>query len=414
MDKSADTQIGQYILRRAYVTEQELAEAQKAQQEAAARGEQEPLIRVLVRRGMLTENQARRIVDSAKEDTGVPTAIPGYELIQRIGRGSQAVVYKARQVSMDRIVALKVLSRKSAVSADAESRQRFIQEVRAAAQLNHNNIVQAYDAGEVNGYSYFVMEYVEGITVSDMIEQQEGPLDEKKALRVILQIAEALAHAHSRGFIHRDVKPKNIMITPEGTAKLADMGLARREKNVQAALEEMGKAYGTPYYISPEQVRGDMNIDFRADIYSLGATLYHMITGRVPFQAPTPQAVMQKHLTATLVPADHINAKLSAGVCEVIEVMMSRRSKDRYGSTENLLVDLRSVFNDEPPRLARELVDGALLQGLSEGDELDEREVAQLEGRPSGDAMAFNTLAVILAILLALSIIANLILIATR
>jgi len=305
---------------------------------------------------------------------------------------------------------LKILSQKSAVAADAESRQRFIQEARAAAQLNHNNIVQAYDAGEASGYSYFVMEYVEGTTVADVIEMQGGALGEKQALKIILQIAEALEHSHSRGFIHRDVKPKNIMITNEGIAKLADMGLARRAEDIKLALDEVGKAFGTPYYIAPEQVRGDINIDFRADIYSLGATLYHMVTGRVPFQAPTPQAVMQKHLTATLVPPDHINSKLSAGICEVIEVMMSRRPKDRYASTKDLLVDLRAVFSDEPPRLARELVDGAVLKGLADGEELDEHEAAELRGEVLGNPMAFNTLAVILAIVLALSVILNLIL----
>ncbi|MDK1030949.1 MAG: serine/threonine-protein kinase [Planctomycetia bacterium] len=410
MNDSATARLAKDIVRNGLVTKAELQQALAAQGEAAGEAGAQSILKYLVDRGHMTSGQAQRVLDEAKEDTAAPAAIPGYEIMQRIGRGSQAIVFKARQVSMDRVVALKILSQKSAVAVDAESRQRFVQEARAAAQLNHNNIVQAYDAGEAGGYSYFVMEYVEGTTVADVIEMQGGALGEKQALKIILQIAEALEHSHSRGFIHRDVKPKNIMITNEGIAKLADMGLARRAEDIKLALDEVGKAFGTPYYIAPEQVRGDINIDFRADIYSLGATLYHMVTGRVPFQAPTPQAVMQKHLTATLVPPDHINSELSAGICEVIEVMMSRRPKDRYASTKDLLVDLRSVFSDEPPRLARELVDGAIPQGLADGEELDEREAAELRGEVLGNPMAFNTLAVILAIILALSLILNLIL----
>ena len=410
MNDSATARLAKDIVRNGLVTKAELQQALAAQGEAAGEAGAQSVLKYLVDRGHMTAGQAQRMLNGAKDDTAAPASIPGYEIMQRIGRGSQAIVFKARQVSMDRVVALKILSQKSAVATNAESRQRFIQEARAAAQLNHNNIVQAYDAGEASGYSYFVMEYVEGTTVGDVIEMQGGALGEKQALKIILQIAEALEHSHSRGFIHRDVKPKNIMITNEGIAKLADMGLARRAEDIKLALDEVGKAFGTPYYIAPEQVRGDINIDFRADIYSLGATLYHMVTGRVPFQAPTPQAVMQKHLTATLVPPDHINSKLSAGICEVIEVMMSRRPKDRYASTKDLLVDLRSVFSDEPPRLARELVDGAVLKGLADGEELDEHEAAELRGEVLGNPMAFNTLAVILAIVLALSVILNLIL----
>ena len=163
---------------------------------------------------------------------------------------------------------------------------------------------------------------------------------EEEALDICIQMADALAHAHRRGLIHRDVKPKNILLTPQGVAKLTDLGLARATDDKIAAESEAGKAYGTPYYISPEQIRGDVDIDFRADIYSLGATMYHLVTGRPPFEGDTPTAVMHKHLKQALVPPDHLNTHLTSGVGEIIEVAMAKDREDRYTSTEEMLEDL--------------------------------------------------------------------------
>ena len=244
-----------------------------------------------------------------------------------------ATVYKAKQVSLDRVVAVKVLPKR--MSSNKEFVERFYKEGKAAAKLNHPNIVGAVDVGEANGYHYFVMEYVEGETVHDRLEKGER-YSEKESLNIVTQVAKALAHAHKAGFIHRDVKPKNIMITPEGIAKLADMGLAREASDMEAAQAEAGRAYGTPYYISPEQIRGELNIDARADIYSLGATFYHMVTGRVPFDASTPSAVMHKHLKDYLVPPDHLVPDLSTGVGEIIDVAMAKKRKMRYNSARRI------------------------------------------------------------------------------
>jgi serine/threonine-protein kinase len=245
-----------------------------------------------------------------------------------------------------------------------------------------------------------------------MLKDRHEPLGEEESLRIIIQIAEALAHAHSRGFIHRDVKPKNIMITKEGVAKLADMGLARHAEDAGTALEEAGKAYGTPYYIAPEQVRGDPRIDSRADIYSLGATFYEMLTGRPPFTAPTPQQVMQKHVMAPLVPPDHVNPELSAGVSEVVEVMMFKRPQDRYNSTDDLLVDLRTVAAGEPPRIAREKVgmQTTALEGLADGESAHDAlgTGAQALRAPAPGPFAVNQLTIILLVALVVSILLNL------
>jgi serine/threonine-protein kinase len=210
------------------------------------------------------------------------------------------------------------------------------------------------------------MEYVEGQTVYDKLEKGER-YGEKEALKLVIETCKALAHAHKAGFIHRDVKPKNIMITKDGIAKLADMGLAREASDVEAAQAEAGKAYGTPYYISPEQIRGELDVDQRADLYSLGATFYHMVTGRVPFDAPTPSAVMHKHLREDLIPPDHLNPDLSAGVGEIIEMSMSKKRNKRYQTAEEMLGDLERVAAGEPPMVARSAYNIGDLQKIGEG-----------------------------------------------
>jgi len=318
-----------------------------------------------------------------------------------------ATVFKARQLSLDRIVAIKVLPKK--LSENADYVDRFYKEGKAAAKLNHPNIVQAIDVGEAGGYHYFVMEYVEGPTLGDDLAPGKV-YGEAEAMDVIVQIGRALEHAHEHGFVHRDVKPKNIMLTKGGVAKLADMGLARAMTDVDAAQAEAGKAYGTPYYISPEQIRGEVDIDFRADIYALGATLYHLVTGRVPFEGSTPAAVMHKHLKEPLIPPDHINTGLSAGVGEVVEVMMAKDRNRRYGSTRDMLLDLEAVAAGKPPLMARKQFDANLLGGLAEVEA--EAPSADIEARQGAEAARnLNLLLVGLGVGLAVSVLLNLLLV---
>jgi serine/threonine-protein kinase len=410
-----EQRLEQYVVGRGLTTEDELKEARRLLNQAEKEGRGVSLTEALVKAGGLTESQARRILallakepsapapPSAGEEAAAPKlTIPGIQILEKVGRGSQAIVFRGRQVSVDRIVAVNVMLTKTA--RDPQARQRFVQEARAAAKLSHNNIVQAIDAGETpEGYPYFIQEFVDGTTVYDLLKERGGPLPEERALEIIIHMAEALAHAHSRGFIHRDVKPKNIMLTKEGLAKLADMGLARQVADVD--VEELGKAFGTPYYIAPEQVVGSAKIDFRADIYSLGATFYEMLTGRPPFTAPTPQQVMQKHVTSPLIPPDHVNKALSAGVSEVVEVMMAKRPADRYKSTEDLLVDLRTVAGGQPPRIARERVDreDKWMESLAEGKGVREQE-EESPPPPPLNPFAVNQFTIILIVLLAVAI----------
>jgi serine/threonine-protein kinase len=285
-----------------------------------------------------------------------------------------AVVYKATQISLDRTVAIKVLPKKFVQKSDYV--ERFYKEGRIAAKLNHNNIVQAIDVGEVGGLYYFVMEYVEGRTLYDDLSKGKV-FNEGEAIDLILQLANALGHAHSLGLVHRDVKPKNIMINKDNVVKLADMGLARETSDIKAAKHEQGKAFGTPYYIAPEQIRGLVDIDGRADIYALGATLFHMVTGRVPFEATAPAEVMRKHLKEPLVPPDHINTALSAGISEVIEVMMAKERDERYRTMEEVITDLQAVREGRPPLLARQKFNVEALEGLEEGEAIVSRQVGE-------------------------------------
>jgi serine/threonine-protein kinase len=358
-----DTLLGKLIVEQGLATREDVSDCLAMQAELAKEQNNRSFAELMVEKGHVTRSQIDRVRRLAEEQ-GSLQQIPGYRLESRLGAGAMATVYKAKQLSLDRTVAIKVLPKKS--SSNKEFVDRFYKEGRAAAKLNDPNIVGAFDVGEANGYHYFVMEYVEGETVHDRLEKGEK-YSEKQALSIVIQVAKALAHAHKAGFIHRDVKPKNIMITPDGIAKLADMGLAREASDKEAAEAEAGKAYGTPYYISPEQIRGELDVDQRADLYSLGATFYHMVTGRVPFEAPTPSAVMHKHLKDELVPPDHLNPDLSAGVGEIIEVCMAKKRKMRYSSAEDLLADLERVQRGEPPMVARQSYNLDSLAELEKG-----------------------------------------------
>ena len=215
------------------------------------------------------------------------------------------------------------------------------------------------------------MEYVEGHTVHEHLVK-EGPYSESAALSIAIQVAKALNHAHQLGIVHRDVKPKNILITDKGVAKLADMGLARSVSDREAAEAEAGKAFGTPYYISPEQIRGDINIDSRSDVYGFGATLYHMVTGKAPFDGPDVRSVMKKHLSNPLVPPDHVNSDLSNGISEIIELCLAKDPNNRYASTADLIEDIQSVIDGLPPIYAHKLIDISDLKSLEEGGKIDE------------------------------------------
>ncbi|MBC8471260.1 MAG: serine/threonine protein kinase [Planctomycetes bacterium] len=365
-----DTVFGKMAIDQGLCTDEEL---QQSLEELKSRSTANPAILkdLMVELGYITESQAERLGTGIKESKAAAHQIPGYKIVGKLGAGAMAVVYKARQLSLNRMVAIKILPKR--FTENPEYVERFYKEGQAAGKLNHPNIVQAIDVGEAGGYHYFVMEYVEGKTIADDLAAGKV-FEETEALDMIIQVANALSHAHALSLIHRDVKPKNIMISNSGTIKLADMGLARATTDIEAAQSEAGKAYGTPYYIAPEQIRGKIDIDGRADIYGLGATLYHMLTGRVPFMAEDSADVMRKHLKEKLIPPDHINTLLSAGVSEVIEIMMAKKKEDRYNNMEELLVDLNALREGQTPLQAHKRFDVSILQQLENGDVVEKEE----------------------------------------
>lgn len=361
--QTSDSLLGRLVVEQGLAGPEEVQECLDLRNKLVAdpHAEQRSLGNLLVAQGIVTQRQLDRVHPTTDGENKPTQQVPGFMIIERLGAGAMATVYLARQLSLDRMVAIKFLPKKH--TNNPEFVQRFYAEGRAAAKLNHPNIVGALDVGQAADRHYFVMEYVEGRTVFDDINENKK-YSEPEALDVIIQIARALAHAHHAGFIHRDVKPKNMMVTQEGVVKLADMGLARAVSDREMAESEQGKAYGTPYYISPEQIRGTLDVDFRADIYSLGASLYHMVTGQIPFDGPNPSAVMHQHLKAKLTPPDHLNASLSAGIGEIIEVCMAKVRDQRYNNTSDLLDDLETVRNGEAPMQARKKFDLASLTAL--------------------------------------------------
>ena len=360
-----DSTLGRLVVERGLATPADLERLTARLKDGSGSSAEQSLASLLVAEGLVTANQLERIRPELDEQRA-GQQIPGYQIIRKLGAGAMATVYLAKQISLDRMVAIKILPQK--FTSNEEFVARFYAEGKAAAKLNHPNIVQAIDVNRSGEYHYFVMEFVDGRTVYDDIVNN-GPYTEEDAVRIGIETARALDHAHKQGFIHRDVKPKNIMIADESNrTKLADMGLARAVSDREAAEAEAGKAYGTPYYISPEQIRGERDVDARADIYSLGATLYHMVTGQVPFDGQNPSAVMHKHLKNDLIPPDHINKELSSGISEVIEVCLAKDRNARYTGAADLVDDLEAIQRGEAPMQARKVFDVGDLSGLARGE----------------------------------------------
>jgi serine/threonine-protein kinase len=403
------------ILRRGLATANEIEACKAHKAKLAAQAESKGLLEIMVEAKVLTKGQSMRLMKEIQESNR-KFEIPGYQIIEKLGKGSMGIVYKARQTSVDRIVAVKILL--DALAQNKEFIKRFDREAKIAAKLSHNNIVNAIDAGEVNNYHFFVMEYVEGSTIKDALDQNKV-FDEKTALRIVLAVAEALQHAHQRGLIHRDIKPENVILTKDGNVKLADLGLARLTADEKWAMSEAGMAIGTPYYISPEQVRGQVDVDIRADIYSLGATLYHMVTGHVPYGGETPSEVMRKHVdkNVMLVPPDHINTNLSSGLGMVVETMMAKNRDNRYRNPDDLILDLKCLLQGDSPMIAGQkpetlsvLAEGEVEEGAGPGGGATDAELREWAGYVNSR----NTLVAALAMLLALSVVTNVVVLAVH
>ena len=348
MAQVEDTRFGEVAVERGFITKPQLEDGLKALEFVTQAGLSRSLAEVLVEKGLLTDVQAR-IVSRATTSDEVQV-IAGFELISKLGEGGMGSVYKARQISMDRLVALKTLA--PHLAENREFTARFVREARTAAMLDHVNIVRGVDVGSEGDIHYFAMEFVEGESVGNIIEST-GAIPEPRALRIIIQVARALEYAwDTRQIIHRDIKPDNILVTKGDIAKVADLGLARTTDNESTMMTQTGVAMGTPHYISPEQAKGEKDIDTRTDIYSLGATLYHMLTGETPFTGSSAMAVVTKHLTEGAVPVHVVRPEVSQGVSAVVGKMMAKEPAGRYATPTELLEDLMLVADGKKPKFA--------------------------------------------------------------
>ncbi len=309
-----------------------------------------PLLEILVEKKFLAKEQAG-LVARGEADSEGPKEIPGYEILGTIGKGAMGTVYKGYQKSMEREVAIKVLA--SELALDKSYVERFLTEARMAAKVQHTNIVTGIDVGQVGGMYYLVMEYFPGRPLNTLI-YEKGRLPVEKAVDIAVQIADALKHAHANNLVHRDIKPENILVLEDGTAKLCDMGLAKLVER-EARGDSKGETVGTPLYISPEIVQGRPDIDIRSDIYSLGATLYHMLLGRPPFLGVDPVSIMRMHVDSDVVHPSKRDESIPEDLSAVVTRMMSRNIAQRYQSPAELLAALEAIrhrFRKKAPSAA--------------------------------------------------------------
>jgi serine/threonine-protein kinase len=348
--ESTDELYGRLAVELGYITQENLEEAvenQRAMREGM--GIDQPLQPILTGKGLLTDVQARDLARAVALETGEKRIVAGYEVATKLGQGAMGTVFKAKKMDTGELVALKVLPPSLA---DERTVARFARESAIVQELDHDNIVSCVEFGydEEISCHFCALELVEG---EDLFKRltRDGKLDEEEALSITSQIAMALQHAHFNGLVHRDVKPENIMVTPDGTAKLLDLGLARYAGADLPSVTQSGVFVGSPYYASVEQARGDADLDIRSDVYSLGGTLYHMVTGDPPFEGSSVIEVLNKHIKDTLPwPAD-VNPELSDGLCRVIAKMMAKSPSRRYQEPNDFLDDLDRLEEGENPKV---------------------------------------------------------------
>ncbi len=284
-------------------------------------------------------------MEERTQDGGLVAGSPfgDYEVVEILGSGGMGQVWKARHRTLERDVALKVLFPR--LAADEFFVSRFLKEARSAARLNHPNIVQIYDFGKVGSQYYLAMEYVDGRSLGRLLKNW-GPFPEGQAVALMRQACVALSVAHGAGIVHRDVKPENFMLTRKGQLKLVDLGLAKRTDD-EPGHSLTGMSAGTPHYISPEQIEGRRDVDGRSDIYSLGGTLFHLVTGQPPFPGPSSPVIMSRHLNDRRPDPRSLVPGLSAGLATVIQRMMARSRDDRYPDVFALDADLYRLQTGE-------------------------------------------------------------------
>ena len=415
---SVETMIGRAAVEQGLASRDQVLSAFEVIKQYPREERPKRFVEVFVSRGVLTAEQIEMIRGWVSEDPAPspagstmsaaalpaadgPPEAPGYQLIKKLGSGAMGVVWLARQANLDRLVAIKFLA--PHVSKNRQFIEQLQREAALQAKLIHENIVTVLLTDRNRQGDWFlVMEYVEGETLADRIKAKRR-LPEREAIDIARQAARGLKEAHAKGFIHRDIKPRNLMLDRNGVVKVADLGLARAASDAKADSVEKGKVFGTPYYISPEQIRAQP-VTPATDIYSLGATLYQMLTGRLPFEGSNPTQVMQQHLHQPLTLPDHVNPGLSHFVSQVVEMMMSKDPKERHQSAAEVIEDLDRVAKGEPPIHAKPKLEHALeAVGTVEG----EQEQVAIVTAPTAPSPWSTPLGIAVLALLGLSVAAN-------
>ncbi|HUT33615.1 MAG TPA: protein kinase [Planctomycetota bacterium] len=343
MPSPQDDEFIRFAAASGHLTEEQAQEARSALRDIEALGGTATAPDLLLKRGLLTERQAALIhqaMAASKTATRVPRELGSFELIEKIGQGGMGSVFKARQKELGRLVALKILSPRLARS--SEFVESFLREARAAGRLSHPNIVAAIDVGESQGFYYFAMEYVDGETVAKLLSRG-GPLPEERALRIAADVARALDHAYSKGLIHRDIKPDNIMVTADGRVRVTDFGLAKAIGQGTPDGTDDERFMGTPAYVAPEQIRSEPDIGCRADIFSLGVTLFQMLTGELPFQGANPMAIAAAVVAEPLPALRKLAPDASPATVRVVERMTAKDPSHRYATPAELVAALESA-----------------------------------------------------------------------
>jgi len=328
---------------------------------------------------MATRNKKNRPTPSGESGSGSTELLKKkmlgrYELQRKLGAGGMGAVYLALDTELNRLVALKILPPEKA--ANPTLVKRFKAEAQAVAQLTHDNIVRVYESGEIDGYQYIALEYVEGTDVHRLVKKR-GRLPVRRATEIITQVAQALDHAYQEGIVHRDIKPANLLITQAGVVKLTDLGLARvLDENEETSITRAGTTVGTVDYMAPEQARSSKAADVRSDIYSLGCAWYHMLTGSPPYPDGSVTNKLQAHAVSRVPDPRSLNESVPESVVGVIQRMMAKKPEERHQTPRELLDDLKAVKASKKEISADDL---AALAGEAEEEVVASRRTREAE-----------------------------------
>ena len=360
----SDLRLGALAVRHGLLTQQALDETLKEQEKHRIAGEFLPLGELLLKTGRLAGSQLEHLLRLQDEAWANQRTLGKYKLLEKIGQGGMGAVWKAVHKDLGGTVAVKLLPRQ--VAGNESLVLRFQQEARLMASINHTNILQAFDYGDEQGQPYFVMPFLEGASLGDLLEKT-GRLGVRTACSIALQVVRGLNYAHQRGMIHRDLKPDNLFVVHDGTVKILDLGLAKLMEDAAVTGKRPtlpGMVVGTPHFMAPEQILGDPNLDHRADLYSLGTTLYQMLTGRMPFDGNVHEILRAK---LDLPPPDpaQFNPGISTGVRRMILKLLAAKASERFKDCAEVEAELETLLEGQPVT-GPHLSPGQIAMGLSE------------------------------------------------